>query len=59
MKKLDLDILAVDTFATTARGADDRGTVLAHARTQTCNAGCPLSYGGTCVVTCAAGCDTR
>ena len=59
MKKLQLDGLKVDSFVTTAGAADDRGTVMGHDRTQTCDAGCPLSYGGTCVITCAAGCDTR
>lgn len=60
MQKLSLESLTVDSFDTTRRADDDdRGTVLGHARTQTCDAGCPLSYGGTCVITCAAGCDTR
>jgi hypothetical protein len=59
MKKLQLDGLKVDSFATTAGIDAVRGTVVGHDRTQTCDAGCPLSYGGTCVITCAAGCDTR
>ena len=59
MQKLSLESLAVASFDTTGRAADGRGTVLGHARTQTCDAACPLSYGGTCVITCAAGCDTR
>ena len=59
MKKLTLEDLAVDSFATTPAAGSARGTVLGHAVTHTCDAGCPLSYGGTCVITCSNGCDTR
>jgi hypothetical protein len=56
MKKLDLDTLLVDTFATTFQPAAARGTVLGNAAIN--STGCPVSYGGTCVITCT-GCVTN
>jgi hypothetical protein len=50
MKKLDLDALAVDTFATTAGAAAPRGTVLGQELGTL--RGCPVSWNGTCFVTC-------
>jgi len=47
MKTLTLDNLAVDSFATTARGVSARTTG---------SPACPISYGGTCWVSCT--CDT-
>ncbi|SOD03085.1 hypothetical protein SAMN05216486_10811 [bacterium JGI 053] len=57
MKKLHLDALTVDSFATTATVAKLRGTVAAHATGQ-CSAvyGCVDSIGGTCWVTCFDSC---
>jgi hypothetical protein len=51
MKKLQLDDLKVDSFATTAEDGDARGTVAAHAAPDTF-LNCPYSYGGTCVISC-------
>ncbi len=57
MKKLTLDALAVDSFATTAPEPGTRGTVAAHARTLS---NCPESWNGTCWITCwdSCPCDT-
>jgi hypothetical protein len=55
MKKLHLDALRVDTFATTAAGdANLRGTVAG--REAAFSATCPVSYGGTCWITCWDSC---
>ena len=57
MKKLRLDALKVDTFATTPAIEPVRGTVAAH-NTAQCSAvyGCVESIGGTCWVTCFDSC---
>lgn len=63
MRKLHLDSLKVDSFATSAGVEATRGTVAGHAiagyATLRCDtlANCPLSYGGTCVISCRP-CDT-
>jgi len=53
MKKLKLDTLKVDSFATTAAAPKLRGTVAGH-QTGQCSAvsGCVESVGGTCWITC-------
>ena len=58
MKKLQLDRLKVDSFATTNGIAAIRGTIAGYA-TSRCNtlADCPYSYGGTCAISCRP-CDT-
>ena len=60
MKKLHLDGLTVDSFATTAAAANARGTVAAHGAAFRTLSGCPESWDGTCWVTCwmTCGCDT-
>ena len=59
MKKLQLDSLTVDSFATTAGIDSIRGTVAGYATTR-CDTllNCPYSYGGTCVISCRP-CDRR
>ena len=54
MKKLQLDGLTVDSFATTA-GID----AVAGYATPRCNTllDCPLSYGGTCVISGCRPCE--
>ena len=53
MKKLHLDGLAVESFATTAPLATRRGTVAARSLPELRTAsGCPDSWDGTCYVTC-------
>ena len=54
MRKLQLDSLQVDSFVTSPT-AGGRGTVLGHDNTGT--GACPISYGGTCVITCRKTCD--
>jgi hypothetical protein len=49
MKKLQLDSLKVDSFATTAEIDAMRGTVAAYSAKCTL-IDCPYSYGGTCVI---------
>jgi hypothetical protein len=51
MKKLSLDCLTVDSFATTPEGAARRGTVVGQQRSL---GPCPESWNVTCHVTCAA-----
>jgi hypothetical protein len=51
MKKLHLDGLRVDSFATGADAAPARGTVAAREEIDT-NLHCPDSYGGTCWISC-------
>ena len=58
MKKLNLDGLKVDTFATTAGGPAGRGTVAAREAAPTTPFQCPYSYGGTCVITGCLPCPT-
>ena len=55
MKKLHLDDLKVDGFATTARTPQERGTVQGREAAGT-QAWCPVSYGGTCWITCWDSC---
>jgi hypothetical protein len=56
MKKLNLDRLTVDSFATTDKTSEVRGTVAARENTgNTCpgeSYGCPDSWDGTCWMTC-------
>jgi hypothetical protein len=52
MKKLNLDALTVDSFATTPEPAAGRGTVNGHEAARTLS-GCPVSWNGTCFITCA------
>ncbi|SOD03081.1 hypothetical protein SAMN05216486_1089 [bacterium JGI 053] len=49
MKKLQLDGLKVDSFATTAPAPRERGTVQGRELAGTLN-WCPVSYGGTCII---------
>jgi hypothetical protein len=49
MKKLRLDSLRIDSFATTSRAVP---------RMTTGSPACPISYGGTCWITCASCVDT-
>jgi hypothetical protein len=58
MQKLKLDALAVDSFSTTAGFAAARGTVNGHQRAQSL-AGCPVSWNGTCFITCAGCTEAR
>ncbi len=57
MKKLQLDLLAVESFITTAVATKLRGTVAGHDTAQ-CSAvyGCVESVGGTCWITCLDSC---
>lgn len=55
MKKLRLDTLRVETFATTAAIEASRGTVVA-CSAQCTVLNCPESYGGTCWITCFETC---
>ena len=48
-KKLHLDDLTVDGFATTAAPPRERGTVRGRQLAGTL-AWCPVSYGGTCII---------
>jgi len=48
-KKLRLDTLKVDGFATTPPVSQGRGTVLGQKLAGT-QAWCPVSYGGTCII---------
>jgi hypothetical protein len=61
MKKLRLDALKVDTFATTAPAPPVRGTVAAHHQSTQCtDPYCYVSWDGTCYFTCfdTCACDT-
>ena len=51
MKKLRLDDLAIDSFPTASATGDLRGTVAARAARGTQLYG-PVSYGGTCWISC-------
>jgi len=53
MKKLRLESLRVDSFATTSAAGTGRGTVLAR---NTGFTACPISWNGTCYVTCYMTC---
>ena len=56
MKKLDLDRLTVDSFATTGKASEVRGTVVGRENTgNTCpgpSVDCPDSWDGTCWMSC-------
>jgi hypothetical protein len=56
MKKLKLDDLSIESFPTTPAAEPTRGTVNGHGT----QLWCPVSYGGTCWITCweSCGCDT-
>ncbi|HEU4884765.1 MAG TPA: hypothetical protein VFT45_21085 [Longimicrobium sp.] len=54
MKKLRLETLKVESFDTTAAG-NLRGTVAAHEAIDTLRY-CPVSYGGTCVISACRTC---
>jgi hypothetical protein len=58
MKKLRLDHLKVESFATSASARDPRGTVEAH-EAPTSPFQCPYSDGGTCVITGCFACPTE
>jgi len=57
MKKLQLDGLKVDSFATTDGIDAVRGTVAGYSAKCTLY-NCPVSYGGTCVVSVCQACYT-
>jgi hypothetical protein len=57
MKKLKLENLKVESFATAAAG-NPCGTVAAHEAAGTLWA-CPYSYGGTCVISGCLACPTE
>jgi hypothetical protein len=57
MKKLRLDALKVDSFTTTDGIDAIRGTVAGYSA-QCTIINCPVSYGGTCIISVCAGCDT-
>jgi tRNA(His) 5'-end guanylyltransferase len=57
MKKLKLETLKVESFATTAANEKLRGTVAAHEDDATFS-NCPESYGGTCVMSVCVGCNS-
>ncbi|HEX8831623.1 MAG TPA: hypothetical protein VF705_10675 [Longimicrobium sp.] len=52
MKKLRLDSLRVDSFATTGRVAHLHGTVAGREQSRSMSM-CPESWNGTCYITCA------
>jgi len=54
MKKLNLETLRVDSFATSSASAAVRGTVLA--RENMGSGACPDSWDGTCWITCWNSC---
>ena len=56
MKKLHLDTLRVDSFATSPAPAPSRGTVAGHATGQCTYRDCPDSWDGTCWVSCWESC---
>lgn len=55
MKKLKLETLKVESFDTTAAAGNLRGTVAGHEAIDTLR-NCPLSYGGTCVISACRTC---
>jgi hypothetical protein len=60
MKKLQLDTLTVDSFATAEATAKLRGTVAARQTGQCTYRDCPDSWDGTCWMSCwdSCTCDT-
>jgi hypothetical protein len=62
MKKLHLDTLTVDSFPTTTAGTTNaRGTVAARQAAFRTLSGCPVSWDGTCYISCwdTCYCDTN
>ena len=61
MKKLNLDALKVDTFATTDAIDTIRGTVNGREMVIKTPSSCPQSWNGTCWITCwdSCPCDTN
>jgi hypothetical protein len=55
MNKLRLESLKVESFDTTAAAESLRGTVAAHEMIDTLR-NCPVSYGGTCVISACRTC---
>ncbi|HEV7589450.1 MAG TPA: hypothetical protein VGO40_15145 [Longimicrobium sp.] len=60
MEKLHLDTLTVDSFATSSAPEPSRGTVAAHEGAMRTLSGCPVSWNGTCYISCwdTCYCDT-
>lgn len=56
MKKLQLDSLAVESFATSDGIDSMRGTVVGYSAKCTI-INCPVSYGGTCIISGCRPCD--
>lgn len=56
MRKLNLDTLTVDSFATTDGIDAIRGTVAGYSAKCTF-INCPVSYGGTCIISGCRPCD--
>ncbi|MDB4951548.1 MAG: hypothetical protein JWM27_4197 [Gemmatimonadetes bacterium] len=58
MRKLHLDDLAIESFATTPDSLAGSGTV--HGQEDRTASGCPESWNGTCWITCwdSCGCET-
>jgi hypothetical protein len=59
VKKLSLDSLRVDSFATSSADPRVRGTVVGGERSGTCppeTTDCPISWEGTCYFTCFETC---
>jgi hypothetical protein len=57
MKKLNLDSLAVESFATSSAAVPARGTVAGHeAAFRGFSATCRVSWDGTCYITCGDTC---
>jgi len=57
MKKLHLDDLAVDSFATSAEAPPVHGTVAGHQTGQCTVRDCPDSWDGTCWISCLDSCQ--
>jgi hypothetical protein len=55
MKKLRLETLKVESFDTTTAAEKLRGTVAAHEANDTLRY-CPVSYGGTCLISACRTC---
>ena len=55
MAKLELEALTVESFDTVAGDEAARGTVAGHEAIDTFRA-CPVSYGGTCVISACRTC---
>lgn len=55
MAKLEIEMLKVESFQTTAGAESVKGTVAAHEANDTLKY-CPVSYGGTCVISACRTC---